>query len=181
MSDLSPYPRDNDPTAPEAMMWAMSRLLFFVVTYVRNVATDETFSRHELHDLMDAIHNIPDWMFRWDERHQPDELQWFLRTYENKWPNGVKLSQMFDSFYWEGSHPSWSDPDKHATETVSISPTLGEQYEFSLSYWVVDGKFVGMVRSRSGDIRIHSMRADSFDELKQMAISNFSYLASNDV
>jgi hypothetical protein len=49
----------------------------------------------QLGDLMDAVHNIPDLVQRWEECDE-DLLRSMLRAYDEKWSSSARLLEVYD-------------------------------------------------------------------------------------
>ncbi len=54
----------------------------------------EEISIREVHDLMDAIHNIPQLLIACDGWHVPANIDFDLQRYDEKWPKQVGCSRI---------------------------------------------------------------------------------------
>jgi hypothetical protein len=83
--------------APEKQLRVGLRLLYRATTHCRNLALNAATPHKKIEDLMDAVHQIPEWLAQW-ERFSEQELLLFLGTYDDKWSgpeDGFSLSQTY--------------------------------------------------------------------------------------
>lgn len=72
-----------------------AKLLEVVVLNLRmRIRYGEEVSNLEVHDLMDAIHNIPQLLLACDGWHVPTSIDLDLQRYDEKWPKQVGCSRI---------------------------------------------------------------------------------------
>jgi hypothetical protein len=69
--------------APEPLLSAYLTVLREATIYTRNCVVGD-MSREKLGDLMDAVHNIPELLNRWEECDEPS-LRSALESYDKRW------------------------------------------------------------------------------------------------
>src|SRR5687768_13437846 len=60
------------------------RVLFISAVYTRNWTLADEVSRKQIHDLWEAVHEIPDLLTRWRDDAE-SELLAYLHEYKEKW------------------------------------------------------------------------------------------------
>lgn len=83
--------------APEPYLSACLQVLRYSILYCRFRAWSNECSADHIADLMDAVHNIPDLIVKW-EHCDIDLLRKYLRSYDEKWlgRGGAGLCAIFD-------------------------------------------------------------------------------------
>ena len=72
-----------------------AKLLEAVILNLRmRIRYCEQVSLHEVHDLMDAIHNIPQMLREADDWHVPSNIDSDLSRYDEKWPKQLGCSRI---------------------------------------------------------------------------------------
>ena len=77
--------------APEDIQRGICAVLYLAAYTTRNWALDESIPRKQIHDLWDAIHNLPNMLHRWrDNPTDPlqdsmQELLMYFRCYNDKY------------------------------------------------------------------------------------------------
>jgi hypothetical protein len=69
---------------PDHILRGALHVLFISAVYTRNWTLREDVSRTQVHDLWEAIHEIPDLLTRWRDEAE-DEVLMYLREYKAKW------------------------------------------------------------------------------------------------
>jgi hypothetical protein len=75
-----------EPLAPEPILRAALYVVHVAAYTTRNWTFTEQVSRQQIHDLWEAMHEIPSLVLRW----RPDaeeELVRYLDEYDRKWPS----------------------------------------------------------------------------------------------
>jgi hypothetical protein len=86
----------NSPLAPEPILRAALRVLHVAAYTTRNWTLAENVSRKQIHDLWEAVHEIPDLIKRWrGDEECFRELRSYLQEYDKHW-NFPKLEEIFD-------------------------------------------------------------------------------------
>jgi hypothetical protein len=80
--------------APEATLRAALHVLFVAAYTTRNWTFSDEVTRQQIHDLWQALHEIPDLVTRWREGSE-DELLRYLDEYDAKWPQ-PRLRVIYD-------------------------------------------------------------------------------------
>jgi hypothetical protein len=86
------------PVAPEPFLSAYLAVLETATVAARNWAGGEV-SREQIADLMDAVHNIPRLLNRWEECDEPS-LRSALKQYDRKWARSeanVRLTRVLQT------------------------------------------------------------------------------------
>lgn len=76
------------------------------IVYARTISR-KVAAQEQIHDLMDAIHVIPELINDW-ERCDESGLRRFLVTYDKKWsksPSDLSLVRIFESTYHDKAFP----------------------------------------------------------------------------
>jgi hypothetical protein len=72
-----------------------AKLLEVVIVNLRmRIRYGEEISIREIHDLMDAIHNIPQMLRMADGWHVPSNIDFDLHRYDEKWPKQPESSRI---------------------------------------------------------------------------------------
>jgi hypothetical protein len=77
--------RHMDRLAPEGILRAALRVVYVAGFTTRNWTYSDEVPRQQIHDLWEAIHDIPSLVLRW----QPDAedlLVMYFDEYDRKWP-----------------------------------------------------------------------------------------------
>jgi hypothetical protein len=84
--------------APEPILDAALLTLHRALVHARNLTCrPDTDTAKHVNDLMEALHEIPDFLAHWD-LHDIDELRLHLRCFDHtRWPGAPNLVQLFDS------------------------------------------------------------------------------------
>ena len=86
----------SKPLAPEPILRAALRVVHVAAYTTRNWTLSETVSRKQIHDLWEAIHEIPDLIMRWrGDDESLKELRMYLQEYDQRW-GFPKLEEIFD-------------------------------------------------------------------------------------
>jgi len=70
--------------APEVILRAALRVVFVAAYTTRNWTYDDEVSRRQIHDLWEAIHEVPDLVTRWRDDAEEELLRYF-DEYDGKW------------------------------------------------------------------------------------------------
>ncbi len=95
----------NPSSAPQAVREALGHVLYCSFLFIRSIRglVDIPKDKREdiLHDLADALHNVPGVMERYHERHDAEYLlEHFFRPFDRKWkdqPGVLRLESMYIS------------------------------------------------------------------------------------
>jgi len=72
--------------APEGVLWAYMAVLSEAVLNARmRIRYGESIDMQELHDLLDAIENIPEMLCAYGNRHVEENIDLCLRSYDERW------------------------------------------------------------------------------------------------
>jgi hypothetical protein len=86
----------NNRLAPQPILLAALRVVHVAAYTTRNWAMDDNISRKQIHDLWEAIHEIPDLIKRWrGDEESLRELRVYLQEYDRQW-DSPKLEEIFD-------------------------------------------------------------------------------------
>src|SRR5437870_3713566 len=70
----------------ERLTRAYLDLVYWVILFVRvRSRGDDRLSDDHLHDLMDAIHNIPEFLAGTNEWFTPERMREYLAVYDERW------------------------------------------------------------------------------------------------
>jgi hypothetical protein len=81
------------PLAPESILRAALYVVHVAAYTTRNWTLADGWPRQQVHDLWEALHEVPDLVARW----RPDgerELLMYLDEYDRKWPT-PRLREMY--------------------------------------------------------------------------------------
>ncbi|HEY3854332.1 MAG TPA: hypothetical protein VGO67_08080 [Verrucomicrobiae bacterium] len=85
----------SNTLAPEPILRASLRVLHVAAFTTRNWTLTEEISRKQIHELWEAIHEIPDLIKRWRGDESLPELRMYLKEYDRRW-SSPKLEEIFD-------------------------------------------------------------------------------------
>lgn len=86
---------------PDDVLKAALRVLHVCAYTTRNWTLQEEIPRRQVHDLWEAVHEIPDLLTRWQPKSM-DELIGYLDEYDAKWPAPC-LREIFSNSQDEGA------------------------------------------------------------------------------
>jgi hypothetical protein len=92
-----------EPLAPEPILRAALYVLYYAACTTRNWTFTDQANRQQIHDLWEALHEIPALLQRW----RPDaegELLMYLDEYDRKWPS-LRFREMYQR-HLEHGHPA---------------------------------------------------------------------------
>jgi hypothetical protein len=93
------YPKEENKltVAPEPYLSACMTVVYRALLHARLMGFSGTVDAAHIADLMDAVHNIPDLVQKWD-RCDIELIRTYLKTYEEKWAarGGLALCEIFD-------------------------------------------------------------------------------------
>ncbi|MBK6530608.1 MAG: hypothetical protein IPN17_06375 [Deltaproteobacteria bacterium] len=72
-------------TPPSAILKAALDVMFVCGVYTRNWTLRDDFSRKQINDLWEAVHEIPSLLTRWHDGAEQELLR-YLEEYDGKWP-----------------------------------------------------------------------------------------------
>ena len=83
--------------APKPIMKATLRTLKWAMVYCRNYTQSKKPNLNQINELMEAIHDIPDQLYRWNDDSM-DRLKLHLRCFDsNKWNDSPNLLIYFEN------------------------------------------------------------------------------------
>lgn len=83
---------------PEPVLAAPLHTLRWALIYARNLTYQpSTEAARQIHDLMDALHEIPGFLADWCSSRHPEELRLHLACFDHRrWPGAPDLVAVFE-------------------------------------------------------------------------------------
>lgn len=82
--------------APDYVIKALCNTLHWATVYCRNYTLGENVSIKQINEIMEAIHEVPNMLFRWDDN-KIDEVKLHLGCFDSsKWGGAPNLVAHFE-------------------------------------------------------------------------------------
>jgi len=82
--------------APDHIIEAVLDTVKMAMVYCRNYAINDNVDTRQIYELMDAVHDVPDQMYRWSDNGIED-IKLHLRCFDhNKWNDSPDLVSYFE-------------------------------------------------------------------------------------